>query len=236
LREDARSDYRQLVFWARLLEQGLAARVRRFVRSRDLFSPRHRNRPPPEREVPRASRDDEPRPPPRQRGEARRGAAHARRDLPLVHRRVRHYRSERREGATRRAVELTDEACAARPAETRIATVRSSAAGVALRFHRRARSVATKAATAATSTKPIGSSLKWARRFAKRGRPGNSAYPRDVRQRPARNSPHKRTPSYQGRCPCPESRSSNFLRPYHHQFLIHEGETHDGSDPSSKGR
>jgi hypothetical protein len=49
--------------------------VQRFVRSRALFSPRHRDCPPPEREVPRASGDDEPCPPSRQTGrrdEARR--------------------------------------------------------------------------------------------------------------------------------------------------------------------
>jgi predicted ATPase len=65
-----------------------------------------------------ASGDDEPCPPSRQTGEARRGAADARRDLRLVHRGLRHGGPERREVTTRRAVRLTDEACGARPARS----------------------------------------------------------------------------------------------------------------------
>ena len=69
-----------------------------------MFSSGDQSCPASEREVSGIARNDEPRPPSPTSGMPRRGARNARRDLQLVHRRLRHRRPEGRQGAAGRAL------------------------------------------------------------------------------------------------------------------------------------
>lgn len=81
--------------------EAAAIRVTYAQRSSELLSKGDRGRAATKREVLEASRNDEPRAVAARHRPPRRGARDARRGLRLVHRRLRHRRSQRREGAGR---------------------------------------------------------------------------------------------------------------------------------------